>query len=661
MANERVLVIDDSEENNQFVVDYVLKPNGYQPLTAFDGEEGLKTALQEQPDLILLDMSMPKMDGIAVLEALNEREVSIPVIVMTFHGSETLAVQVFRLGVKDYVVKPFSVEDMLAAIERALSEARLRKERDELTERLMISNQQLEQRIRELNTLFGIGKSVTSVLNQDRLLSRLVEAAVYLTNAEEGSLLLVDSETNELYMVATRGIDDRVARSFRLQVEDSLAGQVITSGQPLIYGGDDIKKIKTAYLVRSLMYVPLKLKGEVRGVLNVNNRTHARDFTSHDLRLLSTLADYAAISLENARLFTQAESEQNKLTTLLNEIAEPVVLIDQQDDLMLMANAAFRRLFKLDTRAFEATHLKSIIDSEALINLVDTTPEGSTRRGEISTEEEHIFAVTLIPLPDVGRAIIMQDITHFKALDQVKSEFVSTVSHDLRTPLVSLKGYADMMGMVGSLTDKQQLFLDRMGGGIEKMLALIDNLLDLSKIEAGFELETSLVDLNELTMDIVAELQEQARRKPLELVYLAPSNSAFVIGDEVRLRQVITNLIGNAIKYTPEKGQVSTIMQVTDNQILFKVEDNGLGIPATDVPFIFDKFFRVQSDDRHSIGGTGLGLAISKSIIEKHGGTIWVESQHQQGSTFAFTLNLAPSNAIELNDQALPAPEVVSP
>jgi DNA-binding NtrC family response regulator len=198
MANEFVLVVDDSVQNVEFLTDYVLKPNGYRVLTACNGEEGFKLALNKRPDLILLDNNMPKMSGMEVLEALNEHQINIPVIMMTFHGSETLAVQSFRLGVRDYVLKPFQISEMLQSIERALTEARLRRERDELTDRLLKTNQQLEQRLKELNTLFGIGKSVTALLDQDKLLARLVEAAVYLINAEEGSLLLVDDKTNEL-------------------------------------------------------------------------------------------------------------------------------------------------------------------------------------------------------------------------------------------------------------------------------------------------------------------------------------------------------------------------------------------------------------------------------------------------------------------------------
>ena len=234
MANERVLIVDNSTQTIDFIADYVLKPNNFQILVAKDGDIGLQMAREQRPDLILLDMNMPRMTGMEVLEAMNEQKVKIPVIAMTFHGSETLAVQCFRMGVKDYILKPFTIVEMLESIERALTEVRLRRERNELTRRLVTSNRALEQRIKELNTLFGIGKSVTLLLDHDKLLSRLVEAAIYLTNADEGSLLLVDHKTDELYIAAARGVDERVVQASRLKVNDSLAGKVITSGQPFL-------------------------------------------------------------------------------------------------------------------------------------------------------------------------------------------------------------------------------------------------------------------------------------------------------------------------------------------------------------------------------------------------------------------------------------------
>ncbi|HXV41954.1 MAG TPA: ATP-binding protein, partial [Anaerolineae bacterium] len=638
------------------------KPNGYKVLVARNGEEGFVLARSKHPDLILLDNNMPKMTGMEVLEALNEHEINIPVIMMTFHGSETLAVQSFRLGVRDYVLKPFQISEMLQAIERALAEARLRRERDELTGRLVKSNQQLEQRIKELNTLFGIGKSVTSLLDQDKLLSRLVEAAVYLINAEEGSLLLVDDKTNELYMVAARGIDERLARSFRLRVEDSLAGEVITSGQPLVLSGADLTKIKTSYLVRSVIYVPLKIKGKVSGVLSVDNRQQQRDFTNHDMRLLSALADYAAISVENAKLFNQAESERAKLATVLSEIEEPVVVITGRDDRVVVANTAFRRALSLGAVVAEGRPLAELIQNEALISLIAAAPDsGSSHKSEIPLDDGRTFYASLTPIPEVGRAVIMQDITHFKELDRMKSDFVSTVSHDLRAPLTSVKAYAQMLEQAGELNEKQELFANRIVKAAEHIATMVTDLLDLSKIEAGIDLELAVVDLERLTTEVVAEFQEQATTKRQQLVCHTSGQPAHVVGNQLRLKQVVSNLVGNALKYTPEGGQILTMVQINEGQVLIKVEDNGLGIPPADLPFVFDKFYRVKNEDRAEIQGTGLGLAICKSIIEKCDGSIWVESQYRQGSTFTFTLPLAPPGEVNptgaaLNVAALPIP-----
>ena len=639
MAEERVLIIDNSRPSVEFLTKYVLKPNGYQMLVADSGETGLEMVVEHQPDLILLNMNLSKMSGIEVLDALNAQDIKTPVIVMTFHGSDTLAVQAFRMGVKDYILKPIEVTEMLEAIERALTEVRLRKERDQLTERLMASNKELEQRVKELNTLFGIGKSVTSLLNQDKLLSRLVEAAMYLTNAEEGSLLLVDEPTNELYMVASRGIDEQVVRSFRLKVKDSLAGQVMTTGQPLILTSQDFTKIKTSYLVRSLMYVPLKVKERICGVLTVDNRFDERDFTNHDLRLLSALADYAAISLDNVQLFEEAESERTKLATVLGEIEEPVVVISSEDDRIVVANAAFRNLFELDGNYVEGQPLYDLVYNPSLLKLVAAASEmDSSHKDEILLSDGRTFYASLTPVPNVGRAIVMKDVTHFKELDRMKSDFVSTVSHDLRAPLNSIGDYTQMVKTSGPLNEKQGLFVDRIINGVGHITDLIDNLLDLSTIELGIDPNISKVNIAALTEDVVAGFLGQARKNQQQLTYHLVKEKAYVQGDELRLKQVISNLVLNALKYTPAGGQIATIVQVENDQVVFKVEDNGRGIPPVDLPFVFDKFYRVTSSHQGDAGGTGLGLAICKSIIEKYDGRIWAESQPGQGSVFGFAL-----------------------
>ena len=344
MENERdkrrILIVDDRRENIVFLANSILKPKGFDVITAMDGEKGLHKALEEKPDLIIMDLRMPKMNGLEVLTALRQEQCYIPVILTTFHGSESVAVQALRLGVKDYVIKPYTVEEMEAAIKRALGEGRAEEKvqrgpdgstepalgpskgspqrlAEGLREGIRAINQQLERRVRELSTLHDIGKAVTSLLDLEKVLNRVVEAAVFLTGAEEGFLLLVNKETQELYMRAAQGLSQREARSFRIRVEDSLSGQVVTTGKPIMVSSvQDRKKfkIKTGYLVKSLLHVPLKLRNEVIGVLSVHNRVSSKAFTDNDLRTLTILAGYAAVAIENAQLYQSVEEKARQLS-----------------------------------------------------------------------------------------------------------------------------------------------------------------------------------------------------------------------------------------------------------------------------------------------------------------------------------------------------------
>jgi signal transduction histidine kinase/DNA-binding response OmpR family regulator len=327
MAGERVLIIDDSPENLKFLCDYVLEPNGYKTITATDGEQGLNYALNQSPDLVMTDLKMPRLSGLEIMQSLKVKGKDLPVILMTFYGSEETAIQAFRLGAKDYLIKPFTVAEALEAVERALVEIRLRKEKVRLEGGVQQSNQQLAQRVKELNILYSIGKSVAQLLDLEKLLNRVVEGAVYITGAEEGSLLLVDRESGELYLRAARGLGEQFARGFRLKVGDSLAGQVVQTGEPIrieSVAEDQRLKIKTGYLVKSLLNVPLRVGKRIVGVLSVSNRISSRAFTPNDEKLLSALADYAAISIVNAQLFEQLAKSRDEIQRWNRELEKRV-------------------------------------------------------------------------------------------------------------------------------------------------------------------------------------------------------------------------------------------------------------------------------------------------------------------------------------------------
>jgi DNA-binding response OmpR family regulator/class 3 adenylate cyclase len=300
MSGETILVIDDGKENREFIVEYVLNPNNFRALEARDGREGLELARQYHPDLILLDLQMPIMNGMEVLDALNAERLEIPVILMTFHGSEEVAIEVYRKGVRDYVKKPYTVEEMYMAIDRSLTEVRLRKEKDQLTDRLLSANSALNQRVRELNVLYNVGKSVTTLMDIEALMGRIAEAAIQLTSSEEGSVYLVIDSQLQCKAIARAGEQTYTLNEAR---EEPLALQAIQSGQTVVLTEEQIALARRSNPSAPLaaMATPLVIMGQAVGALVLKNvSAGTRMFTRNDGALLSALSDYAAIAYQNA-------------------------------------------------------------------------------------------------------------------------------------------------------------------------------------------------------------------------------------------------------------------------------------------------------------------------------------------------------------------------
>jgi class 3 adenylate cyclase/DNA-binding response OmpR family regulator len=362
LSNIRVLVVDDSREMREFVIQCILEPNGFEALEAADGAEAVRKALKGDMDLVLLDLEMPKMSGFEVLDALRARRSEVPVVLMTSHGSEAIAVEVFRKGVRDYVIKPFTAEEMLAAIERAVKEVRLEFEKDALTKRLMQTNRQLEQHLRELNMFYQIGKSVTALMDRDKLLERVVEAALHITGAEEGAILLEDTATGTLreYVRKRRvsGEGQRVSR----RTEGELAADAVRKGDATMTG--------------AMLYAPLKIGGRPFGALGVSNKVTARFFNDHDRRLLVALADYASIAIENARLLQQVEQakerEKQRVRGMFERYVAPSVvekLMAQPDGIALGGVRQTATVLFADIRGF--SKFSARVSPEVLVNVLN--------------------------------------------------------------------------------------------------------------------------------------------------------------------------------------------------------------------------------------------------------------------------------------------------
>jgi two-component system phosphate regulon sensor histidine kinase PhoR len=220
----------------------------------------------------------------------------------------------------------------------------------------------------------------------------------------------------------------------------------------------------------------------------------------------------------------------------------------------------------------------------------------------------------------------------------MKSDFVATVSHDLRSPLQMIYTYTGLLPEVGPTNETQQEFIEGINHNVERMSILIRDLLDLAKIEAGMAMTVKVCQMDSLIRASLTGLLKQAALKEIAIHTEIDSPLPLVAGDPTRLEQVMANLVGNAIKYTPAGGQITVAAQATDHEIIIEVTDTGIGISPEDQTHLFEKFFRVKSPQTKDTEGTGLGLAIVKSIVERHGGRVWVRSQLGVGSTFGFAL-----------------------
>jgi two-component system NtrC family sensor kinase len=644
---EKILVVDDGQHVRDFLAEYILGPQGYNIVMAVDGYEGLEKALAEKPDLMIVDNQMPRMSGIDLLRALRNRKIDIPAILTTAYGSEETAAEAFRLGVRDYIIKPFDASTIKNSIDRALREGRLKRERDQLLKEVLASNTKLEKRVQELNTLYGIGKSVSASLDLEKVLHRVVEAAVYITNADEGFLMLLDDEKGELYVRASKNMD-AAAQSMRLRVRDSLAGQVLTSNRPIVVGNEKKwEKIKTSYLARSLIYVPLSTHDEPIGVLSIVNRVKESKFTRRDTNVLTTLAAYATVAIKNAHLYQETDNERHKLETILRQTRDPIIAIDNQEKIIL-ANEAARLAFELSEGSLLGRSISSTIKNEEALEFISQPVDKDFhQREEIKLEDGRVFNASMSFIEGVGRTIVMQDITHLKELDRLKSEFVSVVSHDLRSPLTSILGYVQLLERAGELNDAQKDFVKRVHSSVDNITSLIGDLLDLGRLETGLDLTLTACSLNDIIIQVVENAQMAIQDKKLNLDLNLLEEECFVQGDRKRLHQAFNNLVNNAIKYTSEKGKITIRINKKDGQIITQVEDTGVGISPGDQPYVFDKFFR-SDQVMDNFQGSGLGLSIVKSVVERHNGRIWLFSAPEKGTTFTVVLPVA--------EPSLPAP-----
>jgi signal transduction histidine kinase/uncharacterized protein YigA (DUF484 family) len=506
----------------------------------------------------------------------------------------------------------------------------------------------MERRTADLQLLNRTGEMLSSTLDMERILQIALAALPRLIGGDIHALLLTDKREVWLGLETPYAADDSFMAAMggrAVEVYKGLTGRELEAAKTETRIRGELP-LPPGLEIQSHLTMPILTRFEPAGVAYIGSFRPAA-FDDAALRVFSLIVSQVSAAVENTRLFHEAERERVKLAAILGSTAEVVLVIDREGR-VLLANPSAQHTFPgLSATGADRTaedterFLSEVINNQQLLDLFAQASKEGTVTGEIPLEDGRTLHANVAPIGSgqdlVGWVAAMQDVTHFKELDQMKSEFVSTVSHDLRSPLSGVLLAAGMIKRIDPVTPKQDELLEIIIRNVKDMSGLIDELLDVGKIESGIGMERGPCSLRPILLEVAASFQEQVETKKLRLELRIPPHLESVLGNEQRLKQVVANLVGNAIKYTPEGGDILVQVEDLGPEVLVMVRDTGIGIPPTHQPYVFDKFYRVR-DDSAAVKGAGLGLAIVKSIIEKHRGRVWLESEVGHGSTFYFAL-----------------------
>jgi PAS domain S-box-containing protein len=499
---------------------------------------------------------------------------------------------------------------------------------------------------------------------QGNLRSRLQTQSELLSVSERitGQLKLRDS----LQVILVAALDHGISSARIVLLEEAQPSSTISEDQKFGMGKDahalspldedvlTVTRVRGQWIMRNdqisknfhlakgmprpalMVSIPLRWRNKLLGTfwLAADRRGEISD---QELVYFTDLAQKAATAVINSKAFDETLTTRKRLEAILKKLADPVVIADNHRQ-VIYVNDAVKHLPGLDRDDLIGQSLDDLLKDEdwgKMLSEKSITPQSE----EIQTSDGNTYFLTVEPVAvdgqKIGLACIFKDITDFKQQDALKTEFVTTVSHELRSPLTLIHGYAKILRLTGNLNDQQEIYISNIIDGVEELRTLVRNLLDLGRLETGDALKIEEVPVGVVVKRVMDTMGTFARQKNIEVDIALPDAPVFIEADPTFLVQAVKNLVENAIKFSKQGGSVILRVHQQAQSVLFTVEDQGPGIAPLDQRKIFKRFFRPESkvgaDDR---SGSGLGLAIVKSIAERHGGKVWFESKLGEGSSF---------------------------
>jgi signal transduction histidine kinase len=524
-------------------------------------------------------------------------------------------------------------------------------------------------RVRQRDYLLEIARALTQELDLDKLLGRILRIAIEMLAGQAGLIALrTETEPNQQSapgrsrskqrnwkVVASQGIPQAF-----LRVVESILAEIPQDEDPERMELPEINRLfielaQTASLgLLTGFGLPLVTRQRVLGMILIF-RSYSSAFSANDYALLSSFANQAAIAVQNAQLYTQSTEEKERLNALLDSLADGILILSP-DNSIERCNPSMARMLNMP--------VESIIGMkhEELVQWTKT-PQGLTLETAESggwplTPHANLYVegdlkreaipaplpvgVTYVPLISsegnlLNIIVTVRDITRFREADELKSTFMSIVSHELKTPVALIKGYVSTLRREDAdwgsevIQDSLQVIEEE----ADRLAGMIENLLDASRLQAsGLSVKRTDVSISDLSKRVAERMQVQTQTHTIRADF--PPDFPIVLADEGRIQQVLTNLVGNAIKYSPG-GEICIQGETRPNHIIICVSDQGPGIAPEDIPHVFDRFYRAPDMARHT-KGTGLGLYLTKAIIEAHCGRIWIDTAPGKGARICFSL-----------------------
>lgn len=602
--------------------------NGIRELAYYQPVNGrpwaiILTVPARQAQQLALNIAAPLslMILLLALVAMISLQIGLGVITSSLQNLANEAMRISQ-GQMDYPIQGLAGVDEVGQLRRAFEQMRIG----------------LKDRMEELNRLLLVSMGTAATLQIEESVKPVLEAVLATGAVSARVVLSPDIIPEGQSETPSRFAQGQQAKTYAY-LDDQIMAQAEHQEILIFTNLGRVRELKfDPDLSRpgALMAVALRHENRFLGVLWAGYE-QPRLFSDADARFMTTLANQMALAASNAYLFMSVEVGRQQLEAILASTPDPVLVTDHRNRLVL-ANPAAQQIFGVPIVSGAGRSIQRLIDQKPLLELLQAS-SNEKRSAEVMIPGGQTYLATASTVMaegrPVGRVCILRDVTHFKELDTLKSEFVATVSHDLRSPLTLMRGYATMLEMVGDLNEQQQGYVRKIIAGVENMSRLVNNLLDLGRIDLGVGLQVETFPLLDILERVLGPLQAQASEKEIDLTSESDSNLPVLIkADQALLYQAVYNLVENALKYTPQGGKVQVRLSAVKDNIIFAVQDNGIGIDPEDIPRLFEKFYRGRQREARAQHGSGLGLAIVRSIAERHGGRVWVESQLGKGSTF---------------------------